>query len=63
MLYAAVSMWTDMVGGVTWQHAAVIVRIWTRLVTGEGGAKCDEGPSLNTGMMTWIGFRARVPNK
>lgn len=63
MLCAAVSMWTDTVGGVTWQHAAVIVRIWTRLVTGEGGATWDEGPALNKGIMGWIGFRARLPNK
>lgn len=38
MLCAVVSMWTVMVGGATWQHAAVTVRIWMMLVTGEGGA-------------------------
>lgn len=51
ILCAAVSMWTDLVGGVTWQRAAVTVRIWTRLVTGEGGAVWEGGPSINKGIM------------
>lgn len=41
-----------MVGGVTWQRAAVTVRIWTRLVTGEGGATWDGGTSLIVGIMS-----------